>query len=193
MTVRLTHGRRGLLIAAAAGGTAIVAGGGAVLLSRARGQADYDAAVLGTWRHGATTELGLAEALRELVRYATLAANSHNTQPWRFRLEERSVVVLPDATRSAVDPDDHHLTASLGGAVENIVQAAPAFGLLATPAFDPTARSIRIDLEPLPASAPRCLTPSRAGNRPAPTLTGVRSHRATCGCWRQPARARAYA
>ena len=29
---------------------------------------------------------GEQAALKEMVRFATLAANGHNTQPWRFRL-----------------------------------------------------------------------------------------------------------
>ena len=36
--------------------------------------------------------------LRDLVRQATLAASSHNTQPWRFRLGERSITILSPAS-----------------------------------------------------------------------------------------------
>ena len=79
------------------------------------------------------------EALGELSRYATLAANSHNTQAWRFALGEAAITLLPDFARRTpiVDPDDHHLFASLGAAAENIVQAAPILGLHADPRFDP--------------------------------------------------------
>jgi hypothetical protein len=93
-----------------------------------------------------------AQPLRELVRYATLAANSHSTQPWQFRLSDRSILVLPDPRRRlpTVDPDDHHMFASLGCAVENIVQAARAFGLRAVPSYDPGARGIRVDLDAAP-------------------------------------------
>lgn len=51
-----------------------------------------------------------------LVRYATLAASSHNTQPWKFRLDSGRIAILSDLTRRCpeVDPDDHHLYASLG-------------------------------------------------------------------------------
>ena len=68
---------------------------------------------------------------RELVRYATLAANSHNTQPWRFRIAKGEIRILPDLSRRtpAVDPDDHHLHASLGCAAENLALAAAAVGL----------------------------------------------------------------
>ncbi len=79
------------------------------------------------------------DALRELVRCATLAANSHNTQAWRFAVGEHEIVLLPDLTRATpvVDPDNHHLYVSLGAAVENIVQAAPLLGLAAEVHVDP--------------------------------------------------------
>ena len=72
-----------------------------------------------------------AGALRDLVRQATLAASSHNTQPWKFTLAERSITIRPDFTRRTpvVDPDDHHLFVSLGCATENRVHAALATGL----------------------------------------------------------------
>lgn len=68
--------------------------------------------------------------MRGFIRYATLAANSHNTQPWRFRINERGVEILPDlAVRiPVVDPDDHHIFASLGCAAENLSLAAEARG-----------------------------------------------------------------
>ena len=68
--------------------------------------------------------------LVDLVRMATLAANGHNTQPWRFRLSDSSVSILPDFSRrtAVVDPDDHHLYVSLGCAAENLVIAAAASG-----------------------------------------------------------------
>lgn len=68
--------------------------------------------------------------LEELVRMATLAANSHNTQPWRFSVGDKEVRIAPDASRRTpvVDPDDHHLFVSLGCAAENLVIAAAAQG-----------------------------------------------------------------
>ena len=68
--------------------------------------------------------------LEELVRMATLAANSHNTQPWLFRLNDRQISILPDVSRRTpvVDPDDHHLFVSLGCATENLVIAGRAIG-----------------------------------------------------------------
>ena len=66
--------------------------------------------------------------LRDYVRFGTLASNSHNTQPWKFRLGADTIDVLPDFARRTpvVDPDDHHLYVTLGCAAQNIVIAANA-------------------------------------------------------------------
>ncbi len=77
---------------------------------------------------------------RDLIRCATLAANSHNTQPWRFAINDRGIDIRPDLTRrlSAVDPDNHHLFASLGCAAENLSIAARMRGKPGELIFDPT-------------------------------------------------------
>lgn len=87
-----------------------------------------------------------------LVRYATLAASSHNTQPWRFHGEADAIVIQPDLARRchAVDPDDHHLYASLGCAAENLLQAARAAGLQGRLSYDESTASARIHLEAAP-------------------------------------------
>lgn len=118
--------RQQFIHAAALGAAAPLAGCG-------RSPDAYDEAVARTWR---LAEGRLDDALllrRELVRCATLAPSSHNTQCWKFRIEERAITILPDAARRcpAVDPDDHHLFVSLGCAAENLAQAAQAFGLRA--------------------------------------------------------------
>lgn len=116
--------RRTLL---AGGGAAAVAALGAGYWSlRQMGTMDAYAAAAAASR----TALSENPALAELVRYATLAANGHNTQPWRFRIATRQIDILPDPTRRTpvVDPDDHHLFASLGCAVENLAIAAAARG-----------------------------------------------------------------
>ena len=81
-----------------------------------------------TWRHAAEPPSGSAAVQRELVRYATLAPSSHNTQCWKFRLEDGAISILPDFSRRtpAVDPDDQHLDTTLGCAAENLIQAALA-------------------------------------------------------------------
>ncbi|MGY6410808.1 MAG: Acg family FMN-binding oxidoreductase [Alkalilacustris sp.] len=91
---------------------------------------DHDAATAALWaaRDPATLE--------GLVHYATLAANTHNAQPWRFRPTAEGVAILPDMTRAlpVADGDHHHLYASLGCAAENLMLAAGATGR--SPALD---------------------------------------------------------
>jgi hypothetical protein len=62
--------------------------------------------------------------LKELIRYATLAPSSHNTQCWKFRLEDHAISIMPDLSRRCpvVDPDGHHLYVSLGCAAENLIE-----------------------------------------------------------------------
>ena len=67
---------------------------------------------------------------RDLIRYATLGANGHNAQAWRFRETLTGIDILPDRTRRTpvVDPDDHHLFVNLGCAAENLSLAMAARG-----------------------------------------------------------------
>lgn len=90
---------------------------------------------------------------KELVRCATLAASSHNTQCWTFAVEAQAMVIRPDSSRRCpvVDPDDHHMYVSLGCAAENLVQAALAHGLSAQPVFDAARDELRVALAPTAA------------------------------------------
>ncbi len=90
----------------------------------------------------------------ELVRYATLAASSHNTQPWNFKLEPNKIIILPDFSRRCpvVDPDDHHLYVSLGCATENLLLAAQASGLKGNYFYDEDTSSIHIEFEEITPS-----------------------------------------
>lgn len=94
----------------------------------------------------------------ELVRYATLAPSSHNTQCWRLRIESGSISLLPDFRRRCpvVDPDDHHLFVSLGCATENLVQAAAARGFQSTVTFNSEGdESVTFALDPArPVASP---------------------------------------
>lgn len=91
--------------------------------------------------------------MRELVRCATLAPSSHNTQCWKFRLASRSIAIRPDFTRRCpvVDPDDHHLFVSLGCATQNLVEAAAAHGFMGHAAL--AGEGVEIVLEPTRPSA----------------------------------------
>jgi len=126
-------GRRALLV----GGAAVVAGGAGAAWLGARGMGsmgDYDASVAQM-----RSVLSAQPELADLVRYATLAPNGHNTQPWRFRMGEGRIDILPDFSRRTpvVDPDDHHLFVSLGGAAETLALAGAARGRPGEIAFDP--------------------------------------------------------
>lgn len=116
--------RRSMLIGA--GGAALLAGAGALGWRSAVGSEDDYEAYVGRLRAPLSADVGIAD----LVRYATLAANSHNTQPWRFHAGAGWLDIRPDPTRAtpAVDPDDHHLFVSLGCAAENLAVAGAASG-----------------------------------------------------------------
>ncbi|MBS1135704.1 MAG: hypothetical protein H6R02_2845 [Burkholderiaceae bacterium] len=110
----------------------------------------YETVADRTWRHGKVAAGDKAPLMHELVRYATLAPSSHNTQCWKFRLEDGAISILPDFSRRcpAVDPDDHHLFVSLGCAAENLNQAALANGLMGHTGFAAAGGSaLRVALE----------------------------------------------
>jgi hypothetical protein len=94
---------------------------------------------------------------RELVRYATLAPSSHNTQCWKFALDGtgQAITLLPDLARlcPAVDPDQHHVFVSLGCALENLTHAALAHGLKGDVLFDPATDAVRVSLAPTAAQS----------------------------------------
>lgn len=109
----------------------LLAAGGAVALAGAVGY--------GLWPHMGRYEstaarqralLAATPARTDYLRMATLAANGHNTQPWRFALRNQGITLFPDFNRRTVvvDPDDHHLFVSLGCAAENLAIAVRASG-----------------------------------------------------------------
>lgn len=71
-----------------------------------------------------------AEQMRFLLRYAILAPSSHNSQPWRFRIDEDSVLLIADRSRAlpVVDPYDRELIISCGAALFNLRVALAYFG-----------------------------------------------------------------
>ncbi len=84
-----------------------------------------------------------------LIRLATLAASSHNSQPWRFRIARDRITILPDYARRCrvVDPQDSHLFKSLGCAAENLALAAAAQGFDTDVSYNPTVDGVVIELE----------------------------------------------
>jgi nitroreductase len=130
------------------GGAAALVAGGAAAMSFARmgSLGDYGEE---TARRRAA--LAANPDMKELVRYATLAANGHNTQPWRFRLAANAIRIEPDLSRRTpvVDPDDHHLFVSLGCAAENLALAAAAGGQAAEVHFETSGEgAVAIELRP---------------------------------------------
>lgn len=122
---------------------AVVAGAAFVSSEQMGSTADYLATAATT-----RATLPMLPQTRDLIRYATLAPNGHNAQPWSFRARENRIEILPDFTRRTpvVDPDDHHLFVSLGCAAENLALASAARGHPGTLTFDPTANgSIAFD------------------------------------------------
>lgn len=133
--------RRGLI--AGAGATV----GLATLPSCAGAASGYDAAA-----RRLRAPMGVDHDSNELIRYATLAANSHNSQPWRFAVEATRILIRPDPRYRlpAVDPRNHHLYCSLGCAAENLAVAAAAQGRAATIRFDSRADAVVVTLTPTP-------------------------------------------
>ena len=128
--------RRRFITASAVAG--LGAAGAFAFHSFSKGNSEYEHAVKQIWRHGECDSGNPSAILRELVRYATLAPSSHNTQCWKFGLGDQSVSIQPDYQRRCpiVDPDDHHLFVSLGCAAENLLQAAAAMGFRGDAVFN---------------------------------------------------------
>jgi nitroreductase len=108
-----------------AGSMAVAAGAGVAAWRMSVGSMDdYNA-----YSAGLRAELSPPDIVG-VIRFATLAANGHNTQPWRFRVADDAIEIAPDFARRTpvVDPDDHHLFVSLGCASTNLAIAAAATG-----------------------------------------------------------------
>ncbi len=103
---------------------------------------------------------GLADdQLRFLLGYAILAPSGHNSQPWRFRIEDGTVLLFADPGRGlpVVDPEARELTISCGAALEHLLIAVQHFGHAGRLALfpEPENRVLLARLEPgEPANAP---------------------------------------
>jgi nitroreductase len=141
-----------------AGGALVLAGGGAIGWRSAVGSMGEFDAYAGRLRTPIRVDAGMAD----IIRYATLAANGHNTQPWRFHVEGNAIDILPDFSRvtPVVDPDNHHLYVSLGCAAENLLIAATATGRPGQLETDAGGERIRYSF-------------SRAEARPHPLLAAI--------------------
>ena len=118
-------------------GVAAVLGGGATLWGVARDDAAADYAEATKVMRA---ELAAQPEATDLIRFATLAPNGHNAQPWQFETAPGQITIHPDFTRrtAVVDPDDHQLFISLGAAAENLSLAGAARGMRGEPVLDAT-------------------------------------------------------
>jgi hypothetical protein len=84
----------------------------------------------------------------ELVRFATLAASGHNTQPWKFAVQENNIQIHPDYSRHlpVVDPNNREMWISLGCALENLLIAAHAVGYATEVTYPDTTELIDVRL-----------------------------------------------
>ncbi len=136
--------RRDFLKLLAVGG---VTATGGYLLSEYAPWLDYNQQADQTWKPFEMTSTSSTQ-MRELVHYATLAANGHNTQPWKFALTDNAIEIRPDYSRelSVVDPDHRELWISLGCALENLLIAARASGFSPEVSYPDTADFIGVNL-----------------------------------------------
>ncbi len=105
---------------------------------------------------GTSTEQG-----QFLVRYALLAANAHNTQPWKFLVNEHTIELIPDFSRSLPksDPLYREFFVSLGWALGNLLVAAEHFGFTPLVSYGSTVGQteqpiVTIELQPQTQPAP---------------------------------------
>ncbi|MFP2997320.1 nitroreductase [Spongiivirga sp. MCCC 1A20706] len=75
-------------------------------------------------------------AFQNLIYYATKAPSTHNTQPWKFRVDEEGILILPDLSHalSKIDASHRELYISLGCALQNLLIAAREFNF--KPSFE---------------------------------------------------------
>lgn len=124
------------------GGAVAIAGAGGVWSQvRRMGSMEAYSAAMATLR----LPLPASPAAHDLIRFSTLAANSHNNQAWEFRAVGDTILIRPDLTRATpvVDPDNHHLFVSLGCAAENLSIAAASRGMPGETRFDAAAGELR--------------------------------------------------
>ncbi len=124
-----------------AAGSATALGG--YLLSEFAPWLDYEEQATETW-----TAQNFSAPLMTLVHSATLAANGHNTQPWKFAIKDNAIEIHPDTSRRlpVVDPSDREMWISLGCALENMLVAARASGYNAEVTYPEQADFIHVQL-----------------------------------------------
>ncbi|HET9324096.1 MAG TPA: hemerythrin domain-containing protein [Gaiellaceae bacterium] len=100
-----------------------------------------------------------------LLRYAVRAPSSHNSQPWRVRAEDDSLLVYADRTRAVpvADPDDRELEISCGAFLHHLRLAITHHGheddvvLLPDPDDDDLLARVKLGAERPPSYDERLL------------------------------------
>ncbi len=110
------------------GGAVVGVGGLGVVSWRASEQGVFAAGTGGAY--AAWREWDQGSGPTTLVRAAILAANPHNTQPWRFAISSSAVDIYVDLARNtgAMDPFLREQQIGLGCALENLLIAGQAKG-----------------------------------------------------------------
>ena len=116
--------RRGFIFGSIGVGSAVIVGGGI-------GKAAQNGLFSAGEGDGFTAWDESLEGMSGIAAAGVLAASSHNTQPWSFRVSDDGIDVLGDSKRlmGAADPRLRELHISLGCAIENMAVAAAAQGL----------------------------------------------------------------
>src|SRR5262252_9840630 len=120
-------------------GTGALVAGAAALTWRAWDQGVFSAGQGPAFEAWNTWNADAPGSELQLVHAAILAANPHNTQPWRFRVGARRIDVFADPARNigTIDPFRREMHIGLGCALENLLQAAAAIGFQANPIMFP--------------------------------------------------------
>ncbi|MDA0339703.1 MAG: hypothetical protein O2910_07690, partial [Proteobacteria bacterium] len=173
MTEKLS--RRSLLKRGAGGVTVLVLGG---LVWRAWDNGVFsigEGPAYEPWHNWQDDE---GDALLGIVRAGILAANAHNTQPWRFVIRDQQIEVYADTARNlgAFDPYLREMHVSLGCAVENMRLAALAAGL--TPDISLPAGTL-LEAKVQPADSPAAILNLTPGEANADQLYSQIPHRHT--------------
>ncbi len=119
--LKISLGLAGAVVAtaAAATGTRLYQTGAGGNLTAGAGYAPWRA-----W------DSGEVKGIEGIIAAATLASNTHNSQPWKFVVTDNNIDLHADPARNVgtVDPFGREMAISLGCAVENMVIGAQALG-----------------------------------------------------------------
>ena len=77
------------------------------------------------------------EQIKFMLGFGVLAPSGHNSQPWKFQIEDNSlnIFVVPERALPASDPSGQQLCIGVGCLVENFCIAANYYGFVATVKF----------------------------------------------------------